>query len=256
MNQIKAIIIDDEKSARETLSGLLSLYCEEVSVIAEAASISTGIDVIQKNQADLVFLDIKMSGGTGFDILEKLKEINFDIIFTTAYDRYALKAIKFSALDYLLKPINPDELIAAIAKVKKRKGIHQDQYVQNLRGLNEQLKNPGVKLHRIALSTSSGLVMVEIKDIIRCEGYKNYTTFYLADHQKIVVSKTLKEYENLLDPDDFMRIFQSHLVNLNYVKRYIRGLKGQVEMADGSILPISREKKIKLLEKLKGILRD
>lgn len=252
--ELKAIIIDDEKSARETLAGLLSIYCEEVKIIGEAASISSGIDIIQKNNADLIFLDIKMSGGTGFDILEKLPQIDFEVIFTTAYDRYALKAIKFSALDYLLKPINPDELTAAIEKVKKRKHEHSDIYMQNVRGLNEQFKNPGNKLHRITLSTSNGLMIVELKDIIRCEGYKNYTTFYLSNQLKIVVSKTLKEYENLLDPDDFMRVFQSHLINLNYVKRYIKGLKGRVEMADGSVLPISREKKGKLLEKLKAIL--
>lgn len=250
---LKAIIIDDEKSARQTLRGLIEQFTEDVQIIAEAASISTGIEVIQKNKADVVFLDIKMASGTGFDILEKLPEINFDVIFTTAYDKYALRAIKFSALDYLLKPINLEELNAAIEKVKKRKLQNTDIFFPNINTFNEHLKNPDNKLERITLPTSKGLIIVELKDIIRCEGYKNYTTFYLTNQQEIVVSKTLKEYENLLDQHNFLRIFQSHLIHLNFVKRYLRGLKGQIEMIDGTILPVSREKKLQLIEKLKNI---
>ncbi|HLF46511.1 MAG TPA: LytTR family DNA-binding domain-containing protein [Chitinophagaceae bacterium] len=248
---LKAIIIDDEKSARQTLLKLINKYTLDVEVIAEAASISAGIDVIQKNKTDVVFLDIKMSSGSGFDILEQIEKIDFEIIFTTAYDRYALKAIKFSALDYLLKPINPDELNAAIEKVKKRKANSPETYFQNLDNFNQQIKNPGKQLQKITLSTSNGLIMVDLKAIIRCEGYKNYTTFYLTNQQRIVVSKTLKEYDNLLSSCGFIRIFQSHLINLSFIKRYIKGSKAQVEMADGAILPVSREKKNELLKILR-----
>jgi two-component system, LytTR family, response regulator len=253
--RLTAIIIDDEESARQTLGGLIRKYIHDVEVIAEAESVKSGVEVLQKNKADIVFLDIRMSSGTSFDILQKLNEINFEIIFTTAYDAYALKAIKFSALDYLLKPINPLELSAAVEKVRKGKAERPDQSsLQNLRLLSEHRNKPVQEFRKIALPSPKGYTITELHEIIRCEGYKNYTTFYLTSQTRVVVSKTLKEFEEMLEGHGFVRIFQSHLVNLGHVRRYQKGRGGMVEMSDGSALPVSREKKNNLLEKLKTVL--
>jgi len=186
---IKSVIIDDEKKGRETLKNMLAKYCNNVEVVDEANSAKNGKEIIENHNPDLVFLDIQMPHGTGFDMLEDVEEVNFEVIFTTAYDQYAIKAIKFAALDYLLKPIDIDELKNAVDRVKNKLASvdtnkNFEIFLQNLKGINK----------KIALPTAEGVSFIETKKIIRCEADGNYTCFFLANENKILVSKTLKEF--------------------------------------------------------------
>ena len=244
---IKAVIIDDEESAREALSGLLKNYCSEVDLQGMAKSIEDGRELILKCKPELVFLDIRMPRGSGFNLLEKLPEINFEVIFTTAYDQYALKAIKFSALDYLLKPIDVTELKAAVKKVGERK----DQFVLNekLEIFMENITTKNKQLTKIVVPMTDGFRVVEVKNIIRCQSDRNYTNLFLADGTRILSSRTLKEFEELLSEYSFFRIHQSHLINLNNVNHYTKGREGQVELSDGSKVDIARSKKAEFMAK-------
>ncbi len=243
---IKAIIVDDEKRGRETLQNLLGKYTKTVEVLDMAESAKEGIDLIKKLNPDLVFLDIEMPHGSGFDLLESFKgEINFEVIFTTAYDQYAIQAIKFAALDYLLKPIDIEELQMAITRVAQKmeevgSSKNFEIFLENLRG--------GSK--KIALPTANGISFIDIENIIRCEASGNYTCFYLKDQPKILVSKTLKEFEDMLAEQDFYRVHNSHLVNLNHVVKYVKLGGDMVVMDDGSEIEISRRKKEGFLNRL------
>jgi len=244
---IKALIIDDEKSSCDTLRGFVENYCPEVHIMDEASSAEQGIEQIKKLQPQLIFLDIELPLGSGFDLLEACKHSDFEVIFTTAHDQYALKAIKVCALDYLLKPISAEDLINAVAKVRQRNlsGSTKPQigaFVENISNLNKQLSN-------IVLPTMDGFIVVKISDIIRCEAQKNYTNFIFTNKQKILVSKTLKEFEELLHDMDFIRVHQSHLINAFHVQRYIKGSGGYVKMSDDSIIEVSRRKKELLMER-------
>ncbi len=247
MTLIKAIIIDDEKGSRDTLRGFVENYCREIQIIDEAESAEQGIEQIKKWQPDLIFLDIELPLGSGFDLLEACKHAQFEVIFTTAHDQYALQAIKVCALDYLLKPINASDLISAVAKIRQRSisGTTQPQigaFVENISNLNKQLSN-------IVLPTLDGFLVVKISDIIRCEADKNYTMFIFTNKEKILVSKTLKEFDELLHDMDFIRVHQSHLINVSHVQRYIKGSGGYVKMSDDSIIEVSRRKKELLIER-------
>jgi len=244
---IKALIIDDEKSSRDTLRGFVENYCEEIQIIGEAESAEQGIEQIKELQPQLIFLDIELPLGSGFDLLEACKHSNFEIIFTTAHDQYALQAIKVCALDYLLKPISATDLKAAVAKIHQRNlsGSATPQigaFVENIGNLNKQLSN-------IVLPTLDGFLVVKISDIVRCEADKNYTNFILTNNEEILVSKTLKEFEELLHDMDFIRVHQSHLINATHVQRYIKGSGGYVKMSDDSIIEVSRRKKELLMER-------
>ena len=244
---IKTLIIDDEKSSRDTLCGFVKNYCPDIQVIGESESAEQGIDQIKKLQPDLIFLDIELPLGSGFDLLEACKHANFEVIFTTAHDKYALQAIKVCALDYLLKPISATDLINAVAKISERShsGSSQPQigaFVENISNLNKQLSN-------IVLPTLDGFIVVKISDIIRCEADKNYTFFIFTNNEKVLVSKTLKEFDELLHDMDFIRVHQSHLINASHVQRYINGSGGYVKMSDDSIIEVSRRKKELLMER-------
>jgi two-component system LytT family response regulator len=244
---IKALIIDDEKSSRDTLRGFVENYVEEIQIIDEAESAEQGIEQIKKMQPELIFLDIELPLGSGFDLLEACKHANFEVIFTTAHDQYALQAIKVCALDYLLKPISVSDLKNAVAKISQRhlSGSTTPQigaFIENISNLNKQLSN-------IVLPTLDGFLVVKISDIIRCEADKNYTFFIFAKNEKILVSKTLKEYDDLLHDMDFIRVHQSHLINASHVQRYIKGSGGYVKMSDDSIIEVSRRKKELLMER-------
>jgi len=244
---IKTLIIDDEKSSRDTLRGFVKNYCQDIQVIGESESAEQGIDQIKKLQPDLIFLDIELPLGSGFDLLEACKHANFEVIFTTAHDQYALQAIKVCALDYLLKPISAADLINAVAKISERShsGSSQPQigaFVENISNLNKQLSN-------IVLPTLDGFIVVKISDIVRCEADKNYTFFIFTNNEKILVSKTLKEFDELLHDMDFIRVHQSHLINASHVQRYIKGSGGYVKMSDDSIIEVSRRKKELLMER-------
>ena len=234
---IKAIIIDDEQKARETLSDSLSLYCKNIDVIAEADGVKTGLVVIKENNPDIVFLDIMMTDGSGFDLLELIPTINFEIIFVTAYDKFAVKAFEFSAVDYILKPIKPQQLIRAVGKLKKSEGF------ETINKKLEVLLNNKNNLEKIALPSLDGLCFIKIEDIIRCESDGNYTTFYMNLGEKVIVTRLIKEYEEMLSPLTFYRIHKSHIINFKYIKKYIRGDGGSVIMNDGTKIEVSRRRK-------------
>jgi len=242
---IIAVIIDDEQESGNTINNILTHYCDYVSIVGQAEGVSKGKELIMLKQPDLVFLDIQMADGTGFDLLEQLPKVEFRVIFVTAYDQYALKAIKYSALDYILKPIDPQQLIDAVNKFR--------MIESNFHVVAEQIKTLfGYKsgFEKIALPTSEGLRFVKVEDIIRCESDNNYTNFFLKTREKILVTKTLKDYEETLSDSNFIRIHQSHLINLAYVERYIKGEGGSVVMSDGSEVEVSRRRKEIFLDKM------
>lgn len=243
---IKAIIVDDEQKSREALNGLIERYCPEVFVIAEATGCNDGIDKTRKFEPDLVFLDIQMPDGSGFNFLEAFDKINFEVIFTTAHDQYAIKAIKYSALDYLLKPVDPDELKIAINKylLKNDKGKIND----NIKVLLDNIKSPQNEAKKIILSTSEGMHIVSTDDILRCESDDYYTNFFFVNGTSLLISKTLKQNEAILSDFDFIRPHKSHLVNIKYIKSFLKVDGGYILMTDGSKIPVSRRKRESIVE--------
>jgi two-component system LytT family response regulator len=242
---ITAIIIDDEKTSRDTLQGLLNRYCKNVEVIDQADGYTTGIESVKKHKPEVIFLDIQMPDGSGFQLLEQLGDISFEVIFTTAYDQYAIKAIKYSALDYLLKPIIPDDLIDAVEKAEQRKSKSSTN--TNIKVLLNNVSQSG-ESKKIVLSTAEKMHVIDIDDIIRCESDDYYTRFFFKDTKTLLISKTLKEHEELLGDRYFMRPHKSHLVNLKYIKSYSKIDGGYIIMSDGSKIPVSRRKKEKVLD--------
>jgi two-component system LytT family response regulator len=246
---IKAVIIDDEPHCCEVLQLLLERYCPGVSITAVCYSAAEALAVLPGAGAQLVFLDIEMPHMNGFALLGQLPAIDFKLIFTTSYDQYAIKAIKSSALDYLLKPIDREELQAAV-----QKAIHQLQaplYPQ-LEVLLQQLHQKPTPTNRIALPTMEGLQLVPTDSIISCTSSSNYTIFQLKENQKLTVSRTLKEIEEMLAPYPFLRVHHSYLVNINEIRRYIKGEGGALIMSDGSSVDVSRSKKETLLRALQA----
>ncbi len=250
-----AVLIDDDQHLRTGLKALLDRYTNDIVIVGEAESVKTGIVAIETLQPQVIFLDIHLSDGTGFDILEKLNQANgkikAHIVFITAHEQYAVKAFKFSALDFILKPVDPEELQQTMAKIKEATGKtnsfeHIDLLLENIRKKVDNFK-------RIALSTSDGIHLFDVSDIIRCEAKVNYTQFYIKNHKPILISRTLKEYEELLTEHGFERIHQSHLINLSYLKSYIKNDGGYVIMADNSNIPLAQSKKDKLQELIKAL---
>lgn len=239
MKNIRAIIIDDEKHSRETLKNLIEIYCVGVDIIGLAATINESIKMISTLKPELVFMDIELQSGTGFDILTNLPEVDFEVIFTTAFDQYAIKAVKFSSLDYLLKPIDIEELQRAVEKAKRIK--NKQDYARQLQNLIQNLQHP--KESKICLATSDGFEFIHTKEIIYCEANGSYTTFVLTENRKVLVSKHLKEYENLLSEHQFMRVHNSYLINLREVKKYSKSDGGYITMNNNDIVSISRSKK-------------
>jgi two-component system LytT family response regulator len=248
---LTAVIVEDEKRSRESLNGLLKLYCKNVTVVAEADGVKSGIEAIEKNKPDIVFLDIQMPDGSGFKLLEAIKNLDFGIIFTTAYDQFAIKAIKFSAIDYLLKPIYPDDLVEAVEKAEK-KALSLRSH-ENVEVLLENFKKPDSEPPKIVLSTAEKLHVVNVKDIIRCESDNYYTRYFFTDGKKLLISKTLKENEELLSEYNFIRPHKSHLINVLYIKSYDKHDGGFINMTDGSVVPVSRRKKEKILETISNL---
>jgi len=243
---LKAIIIDDEKKSVQAMERLLARYCSDVFIISTANGCESGIEVINRFKPDVVFLDIQMPDGSGFKLLEEVGEINFEVIFTTAYDQFAIKAIKYSALDYLLKPIVPNDLKVAVEKAKKKK--LGGQVNRNIEVLLENIKTPRDEPKKIVLSTSEGMHIVKVSDIIRCESDDYYTRFYFLNGKKLMVSKTLKENEELLSAHNFIRPHKSHLVNVAYIKSFMRIDGGVIVMTDSSKIPVSRRKREKVID--------
>ena len=244
-----ALIVDDEKHCRDVLSLLLNRYCPTVQIIANCASGAEGQTAIERLRPDLVFLDVEMPGMNGFDMLESCRYSGFRVIFVTAFNEYAVKAIRHNALDYILKPVDKDELIQAVAKAQQALISQAPTQVEQLLGYLQNQRAGG----RIALPTLEGLQIIHSEDIYYCESDGGYTRFILKNGQIILISKTLKEVEDVLETKGFCRVHHSYLINLRYVQRYIRGDGGEVVMANNKALPVSRNKKqefLSLLEKI------
>ena len=243
---IRCILVDDEAKNLENLKILLQDFCQNVEVVALCQTVDEALSAISKQRPDVVFLDIQMQRETGFDLLARVDRVDFDVIFITAHSEYAIKAFKFSAIDYLLKPIDIEELKRALVRVEKKSNTDMagrlDQLFQNLKP-----KNGGA--HKIAIPIADGLIFVNIDDIVYCEASSNYTQIFLNDGKKYVVSRTLKEYEELLAEHEFFRIHNSFVINLNSIKKYVRGDGGYVVMNNDVTLDVSKRRKEAFLER-------
>lgn len=243
---IRTIVLDDEPMARDAILALLDRFCPEVEVIGVAGDIEAGVRLIRQNKPELLILDIHLTDGTSFDLLERLGNDQYKIIFITAFEEYAITAFKFSAMDYILKPVNPDELVAAINKVHD--SLDKESMTRRMEILFQSLNIKSGEGRKIALRTSSSVHIVDLSDIIRCQSDKNYTQFYLTTGDPVVVSKTLKEFEELLVPYHFVRVHQSHLVNLNHIRRYDKVEGGLLILSNNSQVPVSLRKKDELMK--------
>ena len=248
---IKAIIIEDEVESRKAITTMLSQHFSNINVLAVCENVAAGKKAIETLQPELVFSDVELGEHTIFDMLPQLANINFEIVFTTAYGHYAIQAIKFSALDYLLKPFSITDITEAINRYINKKD--KSQSADQLQALFHNLRHIEKDAKKITLPTANGLMIVPIKDIVRCEAADNYTNFFLSAKSKVLVSKTLKEFEELLKEYDFIRIHHSHLINLRHVKNYTRGEGGTVTMTDGSEVDVSRRKKDEFLKQLAAL---
>jgi two-component system, LytTR family, response regulator len=249
---IKAILIDDEKNALEVLQMQLTNYCSGISIIEKCDGGEKGIAAIKRHQPHLVFLDIEMPRKNGFDVLTETKGIPYEVIFTTAYDQFAVKAFKYAAVDYLLKPVDILELQAAVEKVKSKKG--DANIDEKLKLLFEQFGLAQAHApQRIALPVGDAMQLFAPDDIIRCESDSNYTNIFLAANKKILLAKTLKEIEETLSGLSFFRVHQSHLVNMNHISKVVKGEGSYLTMTDGVTVPISRNKKEAFMEMLRRV---
>ena len=245
---IRAIILEDEQQSRQLLHEMLTDHFKNILVLAVCENAEEARVAINEYHPDIVFSDIELEKGSAFDMLQQLETIDFEVIFTTAYEKYALQAIKFSALDYLLKPFGIADLDNAIKHYQER--LNKNESARQFDVLFHNLKGIQADSKKIALPTLTGLKVVSLKEIIRCQADANYTTFFFAIEKKMLVTKTLKEFEELLDEYNFIRIHNSHLINLNHVVKYTRGEGGVVTMSDGSEVDVSRRKKEEFLQRL------
>ncbi|MBC6112665.1 LytR/AlgR family response regulator transcription factor [Pedobacter fastidiosus] len=243
---LKAIIIDDEPDCVKLLALQLKMYCKQVDVIGEYTHSEDGLLGIKELQPDLVFLDIEMPMMNGFQLLEKLGDINFSLVFVTAYDQFAVKAFRFSALDYLLKPIAGNDLTTAVKKAEARKWPEKQQ----LEILKQQLKgDEKIWPEKIALPFQNGVTFVELKQLIYCKSDNNYTHFYLADNQQYTVAKTLGDIQEILEERNFLRVHRQYLINLDHIKKYVRGEGNYLILSNGQSIPVARNQKERLIEK-------
>jgi two-component system LytT family response regulator len=248
MKKLKCFLVDDASKSREILKMLIEAHLPELEITGEADSVEAALHQLPFCKPDLLFLDVELKGETGFDLLKSLPSVDFDVIFTTAHDKYAIEALRFSAMDYLMKPVLQGELKEAVKRVfqkkeKNEKSRQIDALVYNINYSNADKK--------IALPTSSGMELIELSQLLRCEANGNYTTFHLQSGDKILISKTLMEFDQLLTPYYFFRIHQSHLVNLRLVVQLKKGDPGAVLMKDGSVIEIARRKKTEFMSVLK-----
>jgi two-component system LytT family response regulator len=242
------MIVDDEKPQQEILTNMLAKGFPTYRLDAICSSVDEGLKKIKTIKPDLVFLDVQMPPKTGFDLLSALDQINFEVIFTTSFEHFAIKAFKFSAIDYLLKPFGEEDLAIALKKFEAKNAVQNS--LKNVQNLLTNININTSDKARIALPTMSGFVFAQVNDIIRCESDNNYTTFYFEDKTHLMVSKTLKDCEELLQDYNFFRVHASHLINMRYIKEYIKGDGGQVKMSDNSYVDVSRRKKDEFLQQL------
>lgn len=247
---IKAVIIDDESDSRQILSNYLIKYCPDVSLCGFGESVATGLEAIYKHQPDIVFLDIEMPYGNGFDLLDQVDTINFETIFVTAFDNYAIQALNQSAAYYLLKPIDIDELIKAVDKIKRERST--TDYTQHAKVLLENIRLDSKQQQKIMLPTMEGFEIITINTILYCEAADNFTKFYFESGTPLMICRTLKYFEDILKEHNFLRIHRSHLINPDFVIRYSKGKGGYVTMKNNKELEVSSSKKKELLELFKG----
>jgi two-component system LytT family response regulator len=246
---LKAIIIDDEPNSCEVLLAMLNADAPGVMVMAVCHNGQEGLSAIRQVQPDIVFLDVEMPKMNGFEMLEQVGQVDFQIIFTTSYDQYALKAIRFSALDYLLKPIDREELKKAVQKAEEKRNV---PLPVQLEMLLQKFVHPSTPLSKIALPTMEGLQLLPVESIISCESDDNYTRFALRDGKKLLVTRSLKEIEQMLEQHSFLRVHRSFLVNINEIEKYIKGDGGYLIMSDGSTVDVAQSRKELLLKMLKN----
>lgn len=247
---MNTIIIDDNPSAQQFLADLLQIHCKEVVLLGKAYNIVEGKKLIQLLHPELVFLDVEMPKGTGLELLQQLEQVNFKVIFTTAHEKYALKAIKYSALDYLLKPIDPSELITAVNKAQAKDEQQLSKVKMN--NLRKNLGENSAKNQRIILKDKYGMQITTVQEIIHLEADDYYTKFFIQDQTPVVVSKPLKEYEAILPKDQFFRCHKSHLVNLDYVMRYDKKDDNVLILKNGNLVPVSRRRLESLMNRLEN----
>lgn len=248
---VRALVIDNEAAIRESVMDLVNTFCPDVSELSSAISVVSGLEKIKKFKPDLVFLDVELGDGTGMELLSNIEDISFDVIFITAHNKYAVDAFRLSAIDFLLKPINPEDLVSAVKKVIEKK--EQNILFNQLKILNESYKAAALSDRKIVLKDSESIFFVNIKEIIRCESDGPYTTFYLLNKEKIIISKTIKEYDELLAPFGFLRTHQSHLVNSYYIKRFDKNDGGVLVLEDNNLVPVAQRKKDSILSYLKNM---
>lgn len=246
---VKVLTVDDEPKNLRIIKELLRLYCPNATHIGEADNIETARQLINELQPDLVLLDIEMPHGNAFDLLDKIMPVNFEIVFVTAFDSYTLKAFKYSALDYILKPVNIDELKAVVTKAEHR--VNEKNINQQLSFLLQNMKQPSVALQKVAIPTfKDQLEFIETDSILYCEASGAYTFIFTENGNKLVSAKSLKEYEEMLPESIFFRLHHSHLINLNKVKKYHKGRGGEVEMDNGVFLEVATRRKDEFLKRI------
>jgi len=243
---IKCILVDDESNSLEMMEWLLKTYCPDVKIEAMCNSAEKGLEAIHALKPDVVFLDIEMPHMNGFDMLEQFDRLFFDVVFCTAYDQFAIKAFKYSALNYLLKPVDPDDLKETIRRIKERRAIPTREQIELLMNGIKNSQKPTA--NRIALTANDGLIFVSTHDILYCQAESNYTTVVLTNNRKIMVSKVLKDIDEALSGPDFYRVHNSYLVNLNHIQKFVRGDGGYVVMNDGMSIGISRSRRQEFME--------
>ena len=246
-----ALIVEDEERARKSLKALLQIHCADtIEVIGEAGTVPEAVQLIHELQPEVVFMDILLQGGTGFDALSQVAQ-DFKLVFITAYDEYALRAFRFSAAGYLLKPVDPEELVETVEKLNHEHARLKDKQLDLIK---ELLHDKGRKAERIIIPTAEGMEIVPIKNILYCQADRNYTHLVLQHEKKIVSSKTLKYYEELLEGQDFFRVHNSYLVNLTHVRKFYKSQEGVVEMVNGYKIDVARNRKAELLQAISNLI--
>lgn len=249
--EIKCIVVDDEAQARQNIKLNLNQYFPEFKIQAEAANFQDAIKAIEMHKPDLVFLDVDLGDSTGFDVLQHFKSPFFQVVFVTAFAHHAIQAFRVSAIDYLLKPVDPEALKTAIGKVVSNS--EQKNSLQHILNLLANQQQKDKTLNRVVLHTAENIHIIEIKNIIRCESDVNYTTFFLQNKEKIMVSRTLKEFDEMLQNYGFFRVHQSHLVNLSHILKFEKRDGGSLLMSDKAVVPVASRKKEALLKILSGM---